>query len=346
MWREHDYEEIKAENRYKILKLKEEPNAYYDILLIVEHPAFVQFYEDLNKEAVYEEQQHPDRQSILGDIITVGLKKNYQNYDFYIPEIIKDREEILSPKELSLDSFEKLPWTLDQLKSKANKQEGEVFVAQEMTVKTRFGEHVVHSNIFSAQSYNDFLAKIINTITSNIGRIVSNSRKKFPTMQINHNALVALIDKYIRTKLFGEPFNPMEENNWRILMRLNGEIVKHIMKQVDKSIYELQNNIDIKEVEIAKHYFSEVKMLKMRENYSLDIQKSIYEKTGYPSNKGEFEKSFLEFADADSKVERLLKISEHHHKFAHLKYIRTDGIISSYCPDFIVKIGDNIYNRL
>ena len=38
-----------------------------------------------------------------------------------------------------------------------------------------------------------------------------------------------------------------------------------------------------------------------------------------------------------------MKISEHHHKFAHLKYIRIDGIISSYCPDFIVKIGDDIY---
>lgn len=28
----------------------------------------------------------------------------------------------------------------------------------------------------------------------------------------------------------------------------------------------------------------------MRENFALDIKKSIYEKTQYPSNKGEFEK--------------------------------------------------------
>ena len=34
----------------------------------------------------------------------------------------------------------------------ANKN-GETFVAQEMMVKTRFGEYKVHSDIFNAQSY-------------------------------------------------------------------------------------------------------------------------------------------------------------------------------------------------
>ncbi|MGE4419182.1 MAG: hypothetical protein AB7D38_05050 [Sulfurimonas sp.] len=40
----------------------------------------------------------------------------------------------------------------------------------------------------------------------------------------------------------------------------------------------------------------------MRANYALDLQKSIYEKTAYPSNKGGFEKAFLEYLDTDSKV--------------------------------------------
>ena len=81
----------------------------------------------------------------------------------------------------------------------------------------------------------------------------------------------------------------------------------------------------------------------MRENFSLDIRKSPYEKTAYPSNKGQFEKDFLEFADRDSEVERLLKVNENYHTFAHLKYIRTDGLLSSYYPDFMVKIRDSIY---
>lgn len=343
MWREPDYDEIKAENRHKMLDLKQEPNGYYDILHIVEHPAFIQFYEDLDNNMFFEEKERPNRESILGDIITVGLKENYKDYDFYIPSIIKDREEILSPKDLKSDDFEELPWTLEQLKSMVERQNGEIFVAQEMTVKTRFGEYKVHADIFNAQSYNDFLAKMIAAITSNVGRLSSHSNKEFPTMQINQSSLVALIDNYIRNKLFKQSFNPLASNNWRILMLLKGVIVQHIMKQVSKSIYELQNNIDIEEAEVSKKYFSAVSSLKMRENFSLDIKKSIYEKTAYPSNKGEFEKNFLEFADADSEVERLLKINENYHLFANLKYIRTDGMLSSYYPDFMVKIRNDIY---
>lgn len=343
MWREPDYDEIKAENRHKMLDLKQEPNGYYDILHIVEHPVFIQFYEDLDNSMFFEEKERPNIEKILGDIITVGLKENYKDYDFYIPSIIKDREEILSPKDLRPDDFEESPWTLAQLKSMVERQNGETFVAQEMTVKTRFGEYKVRGDIFKAQSYNDFLAKMITVITSNIGRFSSHSSKEFPTMQINQSSLVALIDDYIRTKLFKQSFNPMEGNNWRILMLLKGAIVQHIIKQVSKSIYELQNNTDVEDAEISKKYFSEISNLKMRENFSLDITKSIYEKTAYPSNKGEFEKDFLEFADADGQVERLLKINENYHLFAHLKYIRTDGMLASYYPDFIVKIEDNVY---
>ena len=49
------------------------------------------------------------------------------------------------------------------------------------------------------------------------------------------------------------------------------------------------------------------------------------------------------FADSDSEVERLLKINENYHNFAHIKYIRIDGLLSSYYPDFILKIGNKIY---
>ena len=47
------------------------------------------------------------------------------------------------------------------------------------------------------------------------------------------------------------------------------------MKQVSKAIYELQNNVDIEDAEISKRYFSEVSSLKMRENFSLYIVKSV-----------------------------------------------------------------------
>lgn len=342
MWREPEYAEIKAENRHKMLDLKQAPDGYYDILHIVEHPAFIQFYEDLDKDMVFEEKEPPQPKNVTGDIINVGLKENYRDYDFYIPTIVKEREEILTPKELSAKSFEKSIWSFAQLKNMV-KRNGEAFVAQEMTVKTRFGEYRVNSDIFNAQSYNDFLAKMVYVITANIGRISPRSGKVFPTMQVNQRLLVAVIDDYIRNYLFETPFNPLEDNNWRVLMLVQGQIIQHIVKQVSKSIYELQNNVNVEDATIGKNYFSQVKTLKMRKNFSLNIVKSVYEKTAYPSNKGQFEKDFLEFADADSEVERLLKINENYHLFASLRYIRTDGMLSAYFPDFMVKTGNDVY---
>ena len=341
MWREKDYLDVKAENRHKMLVEKQSPANYLDILSIIEHPAFIQFYDDLENGMVVDEKEMPPRESILGDIITVGLKENYQDYDFYIPTIISDKEELLKTENLKTDKFEKFDWTLEQLQSMVSNYSDEIFYSEEMTKKTKFGVYRVSQELFSAKSYNEFLQKMLLAITNNIARVGGHS--SYPVMQINQVELVKVLDEYIRTKLFGKPFNPNEGNNWRVLMISKVGILEHIMKNVSQSIYDMQNSIDIVDAVVKKTYFSSVDKLKMRENFSLDIRKSPYEKTAYPSNKGQFEKDFLEFADRDSEVERLLKVNENYHTFAHLKYIRTDGLLSSYYPDFMVKIDSNIY---
>ncbi len=341
MWREKDYQDIKAENRHKMFVEKQSPSNYLDILSIIEHPAFIQFYDDLENGMIVEEKEMPTKENVLGDIITVGLKENYQDYDFYIPTIVSDKEEVLKLGELKTDSFNKLPWTLEQLKGMAKNYGDESFYSEEMTVKTRFGDYRVSSQLFNAQSYNEFLARMLDAITNNIARVGGHS--SYPTMQVNQVALIEVIDNYIRTKLFGEPFNPNESNNWRVLMIAKVGILEHIMKEVSQSVYDMQNNIEVTDATVIKTSFSQISSLKMRENFTLDIRKSIYEKTAFPSNKGEFEKDFMLFADRDVEVERFLKINENYHTFAHLKYIRTDGLLSSYYPDFIVMIKDSIY---
>lgn len=341
MWREKDYQEIKAENRYKMFVEKQNPNNYLDILSIIEHPAFIEFYNDLENGMIVDEKEMPKKENILGDIITIGLKKEYYKYDFYIPTIVSDKEEILKLGELNTENFNKLHWTLDQLKSMVQNYGDECFYSEELLVKTRFGDYKVSAKLFNANSYNEFLSRILEAITNNIARVGGHS--SYPVMQINQIALIEVIDKYIRTKLFGEEFNPQENNNWRVLMVARTGILEHIMKEVSQSIYDMQNNVEIIDATIIKNYFSQVEKLKMRENFCLDIQKSIYEKTAYPSNKGEYEKEFLLFADKDANVQKLLKINENYHTFAFIKYIRSDGLLSSYCPDFILKINDKIY---
>lgn len=49
------------------------------------------------------------------------------------------------------------------------------------------------------------------------------------------------------------------------------------------------------------------------------------------------------YADTDSSVESLIKVNEYYHSFATISYIRIDGLLSLYSPDFIVKTGKKIY---
>jgi type III restriction enzyme len=169
------------------------------------------------------------------------------------------------------------------------------------------------------------------------------SEHDFPIMQINTARIAKLTDEYIRHKLFNEEFNPMEGNNWRILLSTGAKIIEHVRKNISKAIYDLQNSLDVKNAKIIKKYFSEVKEIRMRETCSLEVAKTIYPRTAFPSNRGGFEKAFVEFIDADSKVEKFIKIREYDFIFANIIYVREDGLLAHYFPDFIVKIGDKIY---
>jgi type III restriction enzyme len=346
MWREPEFSDIKTENRKNIFELKKEPINYFDILSVIEHPAYEQFYEDLDKSLMGEDtRENVGRKGILGDIITSKLKENFADYNLFFPVIIRDKEEILNGVAISVDKLNSLGgWSLEQLKNMVPSDNAERFYSQELTVMTRFGEYKVKGDIFTAQSYNEYLQKMINTITGNIARGSTNKRKtSMPVMQIDQTMLVSALDKFIRTKMFDQPFNPMEGNNWRILILSCVKIIDHVMAELSRAIIEMQNNVDINEALIEKHYFSEITTIVGRENYALDIVKSIYDKTFYPSNKGGLEKKFLLTCDADTKVERIIKINENKHTFARFRYLRSDGMLSSYYPDFMVKVGSNIF---
>ena len=115
------------------------------------------------------------------------------------------------------------------------------------------------------------------------------------------------------------------------------------MKEISIAIHRMQESIMTSEAEVEKLWFSSVSHLRIRESYSLELQKVIYERMGYPSNRGGFEKDMSEFLDRDADVQRFLKISESQHRFASIFYLREDGLLASYHPDFIVATEDKIY---
>ena len=340
MWRGAEYEDIKAESRYRLLTEHKEPTNYLDLLSIVEHPKFIDFYENLDGIAVVEG-DGPRTGTVLGDMISVGLKDNYEDYDIYWPIIIQESEEIINNNELSLDNLEPFNIALSELQ-KIKGQGGEKFKSQEITVRAKFGQYIVSADIFTVDNYNEFLSKIISNVTSMFQKI-GRKNKAFPMMQINQAELMGLIDNYIRNKLFDEPFNPMEDENWRILLMSENSIINHIIKQISRYIHEIHQNVDVTEAIVQKINFSTVDELRMRENFSSPVAKCIYDRLPFPSRGGGLEKAFIEMADLDGEVDTFTKINEFYHTFATVTYIREDGLLARYYPDFIVKIRDTIY---
>jgi len=323
MWREPEYQEIKTENRIKILNKKEEPSNYLDILSIIEHPAFMQFYDDYikNGEIGVITKEIKSKDDVFGDIIKVGLKEDYKQYDLFIPIIIKEREEDLILDKLSYEDLESFPISLEDLKKIIPNKE-DSFYSEEIIVKTRFGEYFVKTDIFTADNYNEFISKLINNVTNMMVETGKRKRTKpYPRLQINNYEIAKLVDNYIKYKLFNTEFDPLKDNNWKILVSTAQKIIQHIIKNISQKIYDLQTNTDIKDAEIIKTYFSEVEELKIRDSYSLEVSKCIYPKVKFPSNKGGFEKKFIEFIDRDSEVKSFIKVDENYNDFASIKYI-------------------------
>ncbi|GKU29309.1 DEAD/DEAH box helicase family protein [Clostridium folliculivorans] len=345
MWREKEYKEIKNENRNRLLKEKKKPSNYLDILNIIEHPSFIQFYNELIQgDAVYESKETPkSKKDVLGDLIKVHLKEDYKKYDLCFPIIVQESEEIVVHKKININKMEPFrDFKLEYLKKLASRKRNE-FYSEEFTVKTRFGNYVVSEDIFNAKSYNEYIYKIVRAISESLERVGKRKIKKFPLMQINVAELAEAVDKYIKNRIFEQEFNPLRNDNWRVLLMSNTGIIEHIIKELSKIIYELQNNIEINKAVVKHRYFSEIGDIRMREQYSVPVSKSIYDKLPYPVKSGGFEKDFIEYADTDSKVDSVIKILENYHYFVSLSYIRNDGLIASYFPDFILKIENNIY---
>ena len=344
MWREPEYQSIKNDDRKRVLQLHTQPKTYIDMLSIIEHPAFIQFYEELFAEGLaIEDTGETGEGGSTGDLIRVGLREGYEQFDFQWPMIIREAEEELEEVEIDINTLQ--PFTafpLEKLR-KFLAQDGETFISQEAITKTQFGRYKVTANLFTATSYNEYLQKLLRTITLRFDRISSHREMPVPNLQINEARTIAVVDRYIRTRLFGQPFNPFNGSDWKILLSKDAIVTKHIIEEMARAIFNIQNNIMTTDAQVLHTPFSSVTEIKMRESFSIETHKTIYERQGYPSSRGGFEQRFIEFLDMDGEVERFLKINESQHAFAIIYYMRMDGLMATYHPDFIVGTSEKIY---
>ncbi|MBR1770257.1 MAG: DEAD/DEAH box helicase family protein, partial [Bacteroidales bacterium] len=102
MFRGRDYEEEKKENR-NLVFTGNAPKSFIDMLFIVEHPAFISFYDELLRNGLAISQESDLTVSnIKGNLETIELKENFADYDLYFPYILQDEEEELQPLEIDI----------------------------------------------------------------------------------------------------------------------------------------------------------------------------------------------------------------------------------------------------
>ncbi|MCA3153730.1 MAG: DEAD/DEAH box helicase family protein [Burkholderiales bacterium] len=347
MWRGADYDDIKSENR-RLIRQGKTPASMIDILSIVEHPAFLSFYEELMSEGLVGEMDDEDdaNTSSTGDLIAVPLRPDFEEYDFAIPFILREKEEEIETRPIDLAQLEKFnAFPLPKLKDMIGR--GEKFHSVDVQERTRFGDYRVNGGVMTATGYNDYLARIVRRITEALSQPLTDSSTKFkkvtefPHMQINRAQLADGIDAYIRTRLFGQEIDPMDDENWRVL--LVDPVTEHIMRIWARQLLEAEETTTAADAEVTHRNLSEVEKLTMRESASLAVNKSIYLRLPFPTRSGGLERAFIEAADRDGSVDAFCKLNEQKHSFTRLRYVKEDGLPAFYHPDFLVKCGDNIY---
>lgn len=346
MWRGNpSIDELKAETRERI-KNGLEPNNYFDVLFIVEHPAFSDFYEQLLSDGlIVETADESDKSGVTGDLEHVDLRDDYQAYDFEIPVILREAEEELRQPSLDPFSLPPSPYPLEALLKTIGK--GDRFVSHDAQTGTQYGDYRVDGGVLTATGYNDYLSRMTTRISEALNRNLTSSQSKynanarFPILQAYRPLLASWLNTYIRSRLFGQEFDPLTDENWRVL--LLDDVALSISGTFATKLIELQESQVVSSAEVRYRALSEVVTIPVRNSTAEEVRKCIYPKLPVPSQGGGLERRFIRWADQDSGIEAFAKIHEYRHEFLRRPYLKADGMPAQYSPDFLVRAEESIF---
>ncbi len=345
MWRDAEFADLKRENRERINQ-GQEPNSLIDILSIVEHPAFQDFYDELMAEGLAgTTTEASDDTSSTGDLVAAELRDGYEAFDFAIPFILREAEEWFEHQPLDIAQLQ--PFTaMSREALAALLGKGDTFTSQDLQSSTLFGDYRVQGAVMNVGGYNDWLARVTRRISQALSQPLPKGNKiahhlATPYMQVSTVLLATAVDDYVRERLFGAEFEPLANESWRLL--LLDPVVEHITKIFALALHNAEERGIDGETEVRHRRLSEVTKLMVRESGSLEVAKCIYTRLPYPTRSGGLEKAFIEWAQTDTGIAAFCKISETRHDFVRLRYVKDDGLPAFYSPDFLVRTKEAIY---
>lgn len=349
MWRGDDaIDEQKRETRERFRK-KQQPTNYFDVLFIVEHPAFAAFYDDLLAGGLATEvdDREVEATDSTGDVETVGLRDDFADFDFRIPQIVREAEEEMVEPAVNALTLPASKYPFDLLKGTIGR--GDRFVSEDAQTRTQYGEYRVDGGAMTASGYNEYLMKMTTRIAGSLqtGMIAKSRSNRYaemrnlPIIQAFRPQLVGWVDGYIRQRLFEQAIDPLADENWRVL--LLDDVANHIASTFATALVEASENQQVEGAIVTYHALSEVASISVRTSTAIEVRKSIYLKTRIPPRNGGLERRFVQWADNDGLVEAIVRIDERRHWFLHRPYLKADGMPATYSPDFLIRTADGIY---
>jgi type III restriction enzyme len=275
----------------------------------------------------------------------VNLRENYADFDFRIPLVIREQEEELRAPSIDPATLPVSKFPLHLVKITVGK--GDRFISEDAQTGTQYGDYRIDGGVMTATGYNDYLSRMTTRIAEALGSGITKSAKqyreisKFPLLQAYRPLLTGWIDTYIRLRLFGEPFDPLHDEDWRVL--LIDDVSHSIAGVFATALTEAAVNQSTSGAEVSHRRLSEVRTISVRASSAVAVEKCIYPQLPIPTRAGGLERLFIGWADDDTAVEALAKIHEYRHDFLHRPYLKADGMPAYYSPDFIVRTKDDVY---
>jgi type III restriction enzyme len=345
MWRDDEYTDLKRENRERI-NAGQEPGSLIDVLSIVEHPAFQSFYDDLINEGLAGATgDDMDDTSATGDVIAAELRQGYEAFDFGIPFILQEADEVRDHHAFDLTALPAFT-AMTQADLSGLLGKGDTFISQDLQSSTLFGDYRVDGAVMNVGGYNEYLTRLTRRISQALSSDLPKGNKVAthlakPYLQVNTAELTGWLDDYIWTQLFDAAFNPQDDENWRLL--LLQPVVDHITKVFAVALLDSEQKHVTGQTEVHLRMLSEVPKLMMRETHSIEVSKCIYTRLAWPAHSGGLERAFIHWAQADTNILAFCKISENRHTFARLRYVKDDGLPAFYSPDFMARTQGALY---
>ena len=345
MWRDAEYADLKRENRERI-QAGQEPASLIDVLSIVEHPAFQAFYDDLIGDGLAGTTgDGTDHTPGTGDLVAAALRDGFEAFDFGIPFILQEADELHAHAGLDVSALPAFTTMAVQQLTRLLGT-GDTFISQDLQSATLFGDYRVDGAVMNVGGYNEYLSRLTRRVSQALSAPVPKGQRVAthlakPYLQVHTAELTGWLDDYIWTTLFGAAFNPLEGENWRVL--LLEPVVDHITQVFAVALLDARQRLATGPAEVRLRRLSEVPRLMVRESQSVAVSKCIYTRLGWPAHSGGLERKFIQWAQADSQVLAFCRISENRHTFARLRYVKEDGLPAFYFPDFIVRTADAVY---